>query len=1533
MADYGKLSRAMLAAAAKAGEAAKYRDPAATKIADWNWRPLADVRQEVPITAVPDYIQAGFGQFMKEQAKRAAANGLTDRDLLKAYLITQSSVGRGGLSHSTATKAGLKVPYATEVRPEGAFATWLGSPAGQRYLDAAQRGELDPKSMEDIRSKFAPFGKQNDLVDKMTGAVTAMPTMSPRLNEAISGSPEAYRDFAEELNGIAAAKSGFIGSLLGRGDLPTFDARQIGLHTSGMPMPTASAESMLRRGNGQGGREAVDRLAARQRAMGLDIDPSLDPHYQHLTHHAVWDALGGEKTTHQDLIDAMKNYAGGGPIHMAGAGKVSKGLMGALSKAVEAAEAVPAVEFAKTPFEMAHELAQKRAALPVSQGGLGLPAGNTAEQRAKATGFDTTAYHATDADILAFDNAKLGTNTAFLTGNDKDAIQSAIQGHWFSDRDLTNKDPRGYMFGDVSYPVKLKNPKVINDKEFKSKSFIVKDPDNIRSRFAAFDPFRKDVATAALLGVAAPDLLANEPDKKAAGGPIHMAGAGSVTKGLMGALTKATEAASAVMPAAERAENLQKFLEPSKTQMRLYHGTTATQGGKGNEALRTIKPSKEGALGSGVYLTPQPDRASLYTRPSLPDVGGNILPVHAQIRNPLIIKGDDNQDPMVHALVLLGMEERKASDMVNKAYENRGYIGKQVQNRAQAQGYDGLMQYDRNGELSEVVPFSSNQVKSAIGNEGTYDIYNPELNKAQGGVIHMATAGGVSRGLVGALTRAAEAAEAVKPLSKEREATLPLSAQQMEANRAALDAAKPPIKASEAYGQFEGSYLKPIFYDRMKVDLANRKFGGPGFSGIQHVDPDYGNVGATAGVTDKKMSTRILNRNTANVPQGANVLWTPSVGSPEQHRSNTTMFNTFANRFTAQRDKMDKALLQKMSDRASAAVDNNKKLIFPDGIDLSARNFRQGVKTYPQRTVLADIFGGVGVGGEEGRTVNVESLLEKNLDPYMGQANTHDLGNRLFTLNGGVIYDPNLHFDYPYILTGEDKKINYLPAPFKSVFDDYLKQKKLDLLSQGKDREVTQMDYTKGDPTVQLTDTLLSRIQKEGYKKGGDVGHGLHEFMVNKIKAHIDENYDLVAPPKMANGGEVQRFGPGGSSVSDKVGYAKRFLASLASQAKEQGEEEIGSLGKSGAFTDLLNRGVVAPTVGLPVDLINMGLTGIDTLSGKIGYPTRLSSEKPFGGSEQIKDLMNEYGVTSGEERPLMETGMSMVSPVGMVKGAVSAAKVLPKAARAAESGLNEATSAVRRPFTPATATVEAVAPDLAKYKPASWQEMATNRLTGEGAPVSMETVGGKRTTKRAGQGVYVNNEGQLETNPMVAVDMPFAGSLSGNKALRGDIATVGQSLNQEAMAAHRFVPMATNNIKDATAMLIKPKGGNLTNEQVIQLGKTLGGDMVVAHNPRLGGVVVYPFGDVTKGQIPKEFLDAQSVGRDVLGKDFSVQYGKADPVKDRMFMGSGDYASEGARPTSPSTTTMRERIKRAEQRKFPKRVQSPAVPALESGG
>ena len=47
-----------------------------------------------------------------------------------------------------------------------------------------------------------------------------------------------------------------------------------------------------------------------------------------------------------------------------------------------------------------------------------------------------------------------------------------------------------------------------------SDTFATENPDLIRSRFAAFDPFRKSAAIAATMGVAAPDLLAQERNPK-----------------------------------------------------------------------------------------------------------------------------------------------------------------------------------------------------------------------------------------------------------------------------------------------------------------------------------------------------------------------------------------------------------------------------------------------------------------------------------------------------------------------------------------------------------------------------------------------------------------------------------------------------------------------------------------------------------------------------------------------------------------------------------------------------------------------------------------------------------------------------------------------------------------------------------------------------------------------------------------------------------------------------------------------------------
>ena len=184
----------------------------------------------------------------------------------------------------------------------------------------------------------------------------------------------------------------------------------------------------------------------------------------------------------------------------------------------------------------------------------------------------------------------------------------------------------------------------------------------------------------------------------------------------------------------------------------------------------------------------------------------------------------------------------------------------------------------------------------------------------------------------------------------------------------------------------------------------------------------------------------------------------------------------------------------------------------------------------------------------------------------------------------------------------------------------------------------------------------------------------------------------IVGDVEMRRGGRVQHFDGGGMAVDQsnmewpRHQKAKLMAEILARMAKEQGKEEVGSLKKPRALTDLVNRGMIAPLVGAPVDLINMGLEGVDAVRGLVsGKPVenRLASDKPVGGSEQLKDLMNRYNVTSGEDRPMMETALSLVSPAGAVKGTA-------KTGQKAVGALNKVNTELNKPATLSSPLTEA---------------------------------------------------------------------------------------------------------------------------------------------------------------------------------------------------------------------------------------------------
>jgi len=276
-------------------------------IKDWRWRPLKDVSADLNIKEVPKYIQEGYGAFMSEQAKRAAAGDLGARDLIKAYGITRSSVNRAGRQMSDDLASGF-------TRPEGYMSEWFSSPAGKSYLDAAQSGKVDAAAIDDLVGRFQPFGMSQVLGKDLEYAAQKLPQINGSINDLVQGSVPEWRKFAQGIYGIGPAKSGFLPSMLGRGDIPTLDARQLNLHTldSG-----DSASKFMRRQGGAGGDQAVDRLASRQQKMNLEISPELQPFYQHLTHHAVWDKIGNSITTHSDIVKAMLT-AGIAPIAIPG---------------------------------------------------------------------------------------------------------------------------------------------------------------------------------------------------------------------------------------------------------------------------------------------------------------------------------------------------------------------------------------------------------------------------------------------------------------------------------------------------------------------------------------------------------------------------------------------------------------------------------------------------------------------------------------------------------------------------------------------------------------------------------------------------------------------------------------------------------------------------------------------------------------------------------------------------------------------------------------------------------------------------------------------------------------------------------------------------------------------------------------------------------------------------------------------------------------------------------------------------------------
>ena len=119
-----------------------------------------------------------------------------------------------------------------------------------------------------------------------------------------------------------------------------------------------------------------------------------------------------------------------------------------------------------TEFEQAHLTAQRNAALPVEKGGLGLPANNTAMDRARAMGYDVDnpVYHGTNWDIEAFDPKK----------------SLDVKGVHVGQQHQANHFSKGV--GGANYPLLIKKQRIMEDM-----------PDSFLNPDRLYDDFAREV--------------------------------------------------------------------------------------------------------------------------------------------------------------------------------------------------------------------------------------------------------------------------------------------------------------------------------------------------------------------------------------------------------------------------------------------------------------------------------------------------------------------------------------------------------------------------------------------------------------------------------------------------------------------------------------------------------------------------------------------------------------------------------------------------------------------------------------------------------------------------------------------------------------------------------------------------------------------------------------------------------------------------------------------------------------------------------
>jgi len=170
-----------------------------------------------------------------------------------------------------------------------------------------------------------------------------------------------------------------------------------------------------------------------------------------------------------------------------------------------------------------------------------------------------------------------------------------------------------------------------------------------------------------------------------------------------------------------------KIVDANGEPLVVYHGGFDVL----NSRAGAFRRSASGALGAGIYFTPDRSVAEYYagSQGGHAETGGGALTeVYLSIQNPLVVDHTRGYDPAIEALVLLGEPRARAEAKVERARERSGDVGKTIETAAVKADYDGII-HSIDGEVYEIVAFQPGQVKSATRNAGTYEFFDPDIRR------------------------------------------------------------------------------------------------------------------------------------------------------------------------------------------------------------------------------------------------------------------------------------------------------------------------------------------------------------------------------------------------------------------------------------------------------------------------------------------------------------------------------------------------------------------------------------------------------------------------------------------------------------------------------------------------------------------------------------------------------------------------------------------------------------------------------------